>query len=344
MVNNKLNLNINPLVALLTTFFVCGKNAVYKSKDFAYRLIQSALERQSLEAMFKLTGYLSADRVLDKVHTLSYERIQKLITKVNSKLKLPHKVRLAIDFTDKEYYGDRRHPAVMGSKGGKYVRRYVEISLVKPALFLNAFIVNQFTNNKVKLLKQLIGGFYRLYDSKIELLLIDRGFFTKDVITFLIENKVPFVMPAVKNKAIEPLAEQFRRGWLPERIKYKFGKYEINLLFLKVKDEILVYATNTKKNPIGAHRVYRNRWQIETNFREQNNFLFKTQTKNFVVRYLSFALAGLLFNAWQLTRNKSIYIMESYLFKQILKDELLKLWKEFSGKQIIKSLDYLLVT
>ena len=173
---------------------------------------------------------------------------------------------------------------------------------------------------------------------------MDRGFFAKAVVDFLIENNIPFVIPAVKNKAILPLAEQFRRGWLPERIKYEFGKYKINLLFLKVKDEVFVYATNTRKSPVGAHRAYRKRWQIETNFREQNNFLFKTQTKNFVVRYLSFALAGLLFNAWQLTRNKSIYIMESYLYKQILKDELLKLWNEFASRDIINSLDYLLVT
>ena len=278
--------------------------------------------------------------MLDKLHEISYERIQRLIIKVNSKLRLPKKVKLAIDFTEKEYYGDKRHPAVMGSKEGKYVRMYIEVSTVKPALFINAFPVNQFTNNKKKLLKQLLDGFHRLYEkTKIDLLLLDRGFFTKAVIAFLIRNKIPFVMPAVKNKAIKSLAEQFRKGWLPDRIKYEFGKYEINLLFLKVKDDILVYATNTRKSPKGAHTLYRNRWQIETNFREQNNFVFQTKTRNFAVRYLAFALGGLLFNAWQLTRDKTIYKMESHLYKHFLKEEVLKLWQEFASEEIIKSLE-----
>ena len=339
----KLNLNINPLVALLTPFFVCGKNAVYKAKDFAYRLIQSALEHQSLEAMFKLTRYLSADRVLDKVHELSYERIQELITKVNRKLKLPKKEMLAIDFTEKEYYGDKNHREVIGSKGGRYVRRYIEVSTVKPALFINAFPVNQFTNNKLKLLTQLLDGFYMLYSSKIKLLLLDRGFFIREVVRLLFEKNIKFLIPAVRNKAIKKLIEQFEKGKLPSKIKYQFGEITVNLLFFKTEEETLVYITNTRYDSVKAHILYRKRWQIETNFREQNNFLFKTQTSDFVIRYLSFVLAGLLFNAWQLTRNSVPYSMESYLFKRVLTNELLKLWREFANREIIKSIDYLLV-
>lgn len=337
----KSKIAINSLVALLTTFFVCGKNATYKAKDFAYRLIQSALENQSLEAMSKLTGYLSADRVLDKIHEITNEKINKLIEKVNRNLKLPKKVILAIDFHDREYYGDKNHSWIIGSKGGKYVRRVIELSIVKLALFINAFLVNQLTNNKVKLIKQLIDGFYKLFDSKIELLLVDRAFFTKAVVNYLIENKIKFIMPAVKNKAILPLAEQFRKGWLPNKIEYQFGKQKIALLFLKVNGKVLVYATNTRYRPLKAHLLYRKRWQIETNFREQNNFLFKTQTIDFTVGYFAFVLAGLLFNLWQLTRNGKI---ESYLFKHELLFGLIELWEEWKGESIVNNTCYLPVT
>lgn len=339
----KINLSINPLVAQLATFFVCGKNAVYKAKDYAYRIIQSSLEHQSLEAMFKLTGYLSADRVLDKVHKLSYKRVQKLITKCNKKLRLPRKVTLAIDFTDKIYYGDKNHPGVMGSKDGKYARRYIEVSTVKPALFINSSPVDQFTNNKIKLLDQLIDGFYSLYESKIKLLLMDRGFFAKKVVRYLIGKNIPFIMPAKKDKKIKKLAKQFANGKIPEKIKYQFGESKVNLLFMKTEDKVFIYITNTRYNVLKAHILYRKRWQIETNFREQNNFLFKTQTTDFVVRYLAFVLSGLLFNAWQLTRNISPYNLESYLYKKILVEELLRIWQEYANKQIIQSLDYLLV-
>jgi hypothetical protein len=304
--------------------FICGKNSVYKTRDIAYRLIESASENLSLEAMFKTTGFLSADRVLERLHTLTYEKVQDLIIKSNSKLKLPKSVKLAIDFTEYIYYGSKNHLGVIGSKGGKYVRKYFELSIVKPALFINAFPVDQFTNNKVKLIKQIIDGFSCLYKkTKIEILLMDRAFFTKGVVAYLIENNIPFVIPAIKNKAILPLAEQFRRGYLPERIKYQFGKSEINLLFLKIKDEIFVYATNTRISPKKAFRIYKNRWQIETNFREQNNFLLKTHTTDFVARYFVFALAGLLFNLWQLSRKNKI---ESYIFKRKLEEEIVLVW------------------
>ncbi|RME55125.1 hypothetical protein D6777_01530, partial [Candidatus Woesearchaeota archaeon] len=116
----KLNININSLVFQLTNLISCGKNSVYKVVDIAYRLIQSAIENQSLEAMYKLTKYLSADRMLAKLHNISYEDIYALIKKSTMELKLPKRVILALDFTDKEYYGDKNHPEVMGSKGGKY--------------------------------------------------------------------------------------------------------------------------------------------------------------------------------------------------------------------------------
>ena len=104
------------------------------------------------------------------------------------------------------------------------------------------------------------------------------------------------------------------------------------MLFFKGEKETFVYITNTKYDSTEAHMLYRKRWQIETNFREQNKFLFKTKTRNFDIRYLSFVMGGLLFNAWQLTRNESIYTMESYLFKKILMEELLKIWQGSSNK------------
>lgn len=344
MDNERLNLNINPVVLLLASLFTCGKNSVFKSKDIAFRLIQSAIHKHSLEAMFKLTRYLSADRILDKLHMVPIDKTKELIKKGTRNLKLPGKVRLAIDFTEKEYYGDKNHPEVMGSKGGKYVRRYIQVSTVKPALFLNVLPVNQLTNDKESLLIQLLDAFYKQYKkTKIELLLVDRGFFSKKVVKLLVENKIPFIMPAIKDRAIKKLATAYEKGDLDSKIKYQFGEVTINLLFIKISDEVFVYATNTRKDVITVHLDYRKRWQIETNFREQNNFTFRTTSTDFNIRYLAFVLAGLLFNAWQLTRMIMPYTLESYLFKQYLMEEVLGLWQSITRKEVVKSIDYFLV-
>lgn len=236
---DKLDLNINPLVSLLAVLFVCGRNSVYKSLDIAYRVVQSAVHNQSLEAMFKLTGYLSADRMLSKLHEVSVGDTQKLIKKCNRRLKLPKSVILAIDFTEKEYYGSKDHPEVMGSKGGKYVRRYIEVSVVKPTLFINALPVNQLTNDKKTLLAQLLDEFQQQYKkTEIRILLLDRGFFTKEVVKLLTERNIPFIMPAIKNKAIQKLVKKYEKEEIQNRIKYEFGTVTVNLLFLKSKPVI----------------------------------------------------------------------------------------------------------
>lgn len=73
--------------------------------------------------------------------------------------------------------------------------------------------------------------------------------------------------------------------------------------------------TNSKYSVLKTAILYRKRWQIETNFREQNKFMFKTKTLDFSVRYFAFILSGLLLNLWQESRNGRI---ESYLFKKRL--------------------------
>ena len=326
----KINLAINPLVLLIAGLIRCGMNASYKSKDFAFRLIESALENQSLEAMYQLTKYLSADRVLEKLHEINYEQIQELAAKVNNNLKLPNRIILAIDFTDKLFYGCKELLDVIGTKGGNYARRFIEISTVKPALFINAFPVNQLTNNKVKLIIQLIDGFNQTYTrTKIGLLLLDRGFFTKAVVKYLVESRIKFIMPAVKNREIKYLVEACLNIKRSVTLEYYFGETKVYLVFVRIEDEVLVYMTNVRFDPLKVHLLYKKRWQIETNFREQNNFEFKTKTLDFNARYFAFVLAGLLFNLWQLMRSGKI---QSYLFKQTLMNEIKFLWNNLAIK------------
>lgn len=344
MANKKLNLNINPLVVLLTSLISCGKNAVYKAKDIAYRTIQSAFDNQSFEAMFKLTRYLSADRMLKHLHNITRDKTKKLIKQGTAKLTLPRSVSLAIDFHEKEYYGNKNHTEIIGSKGGKYVRRFIELSCVSPPLFLNALPVTIFNNNKVRLVKQFLDDFKTSFpQTSIGLLLVDRGFFTKAVVNCLVRRKVKFIMPAIRNKAIQKLIDQYKQGKLNQRIRYKFGYYYTTLAFLKIEDEVYVYITNTKHRPVKLHLLYSKRWQIETNFREQNKFSFLTRTIYFDLRYFAFVIAGLLFNAWQTTRKKFTHIKESYLYKHLAGEAILSAWQKIASSRVVKSLDYFLV-
>ena len=106
---------------------------------------------------------------------------------------------------------------------------------------------------------------------------------------------------------------------------------------MRIDNEVLVYMTSTRFSPLKVHLLYKKRWQIETNFREQNYFEFKTCTLDFNARYFAFALAGLLFNLWQLMRNGRI---QSYLFKQALMNELKSLWRKIIKLEDCESVAY----
>jgi len=78
-------LNINPLISKIAGLFPCGKNSKYKSPDFACRLIDSAIENQSLEAKYKLERTFSADIILNKLHKISKEQTENLMNNSNKK-------------------------------------------------------------------------------------------------------------------------------------------------------------------------------------------------------------------------------------------------------------------
>ena len=332
MNKKRLELALNPLVALLEAFIVCGKNATYSAYLIAARIIETAVQGHSFEALYELTSRLSPDRVLEKAHAFSEDAVASLIQRGTKTLQLPRKVIAAFDFHDREFYG-AEHREAIGAKEGKYVQRFLELSLVKPVRFVSALMVDQFTNDKVKLMSVLLDGFKRLYPkTTVELLLVDRGFFAKAVVQLLRERKQAFIMPAVKNKRVKKLIEQFVAGEIGARVEYRFGTAEVYLLFLQMEGEVLTYITNTKHRALKAHVLYKKRWQIETNFREQNQFLFRTTTRNFVVRYLAFAIAGLLFNAWQLQRTRG-NVVRGYVFREALEEALGFCWLPFINRE-----------
>lgn len=73
----------------------------------AARIIETALQGLSFEALYELNKCLSRDRVLEKVHAFSEESIQQIINKSTKMIELPKRIIAAIDFTEQEYYGDK---------------------------------------------------------------------------------------------------------------------------------------------------------------------------------------------------------------------------------------------
>ena len=154
---------------------------------------------------------------------------------------------------------------------------------------------------------------------RVKLLLLDRGFYSVEVVRYLKRARCPFVMPVAmrgrKPKGNPPPTglRAFRRkrsGWYEwtmsspkqglERVKlcvagrrYKHKKTG------KTRVKKLVFAAwGYRAAPLEIRELYRKRFGIETSYRQMNQGRIRTCTRNPIERLLFFALALVLRNVW----------------------------------------------
>jgi hypothetical protein len=151
------------------------------------------------------------------------------------------------------------------------------------------------------------------------LLLLDRGFYSIDVIRYLQRARVPFLMPAVA-RGRKPAAATPATGIRAYKLWKRGGWGQHTLVTGKKKAtvSICVHCGNhrgrRKKRGRSAWvyaywgirprstrwvaETYRSRFGIETSYRQLNEARIKTCTRNPVVRFFFVALALILRNVW----------------------------------------------
>jgi putative transposase len=149
----------------------------------------------------------------------------------------------------------------------------------------------------------------------IEVLLLDRGFYSGEVFKLLIENDVPFIMPVKKqsNEMIELLIGR----------KSRFDKYTLNkntdpleldiairVCYLKGKyhkHELVNYGYvfyGLKWSVKKISKIYEKRFGIESSYSIRNKVRSRTTTRKPAVRYYLFLVSMLFQNVWMMLRWK----------------------------------------
>ena len=112
--------------------------------------------------------------------------------------------------------------------------------------------------------------------------------YTVDIINYLKAKGINFIMRAIgKFKDGDDLIYKTNS-------KRKRPDEQATFRIVAVKNELLVFATNTDLKPKSIRRMFRKRWAIETSYRMINQFLPKLCS----LRKLYFYLAVLLYNIW----------------------------------------------
>jgi hypothetical protein len=219
---------------------------------------------------------------------------------------------VAIDIHEIPYYGKVNNPFIMGCKhknGTSYCYKYATIDIVEKnqRFTLKAIPLTPLSNDNATIVNELLQ--HALKYVHVKYVLLDRGFFAVDVIKVLVNLKLKYIMPAVKNDKIKHIVKNNleKKSYF---LKYTMVSGKNNATFnLMVKydekdKEYYTFATNFEiKYKDDIERIaelYRKRWGIETGYRVKKDFLAITTTECYIIRMLYFMVSVILYNFWLL--------------------------------------------
>jgi len=223
------------------------------------------------------------------------------------------KVVLSIDTTKELYYGKngKLHVRqVKHEKGTTEAFTYLVLSAVEPKpLPLMAIPYRQGDDLTAKT-KELL-DYARTLHLIIDIILFDRGFYIWDLISYLSSEKIRYLIFVPQNKAMKKYIAQTTLMASYEHIRkynkrkgYFIGKTKIVIIKDLIKGKTNYYwcfATNLK-NSLYLIAKYKQRWQIETDFRVQDEARIKTKSNYAIVRYFYFLTSLILLANWEVNR------------------------------------------
>jgi len=344
----------NKAIGLVARFFEklglkTAVNAFYNAKQIGRQVLYSALNSIAAEAASQLlkirlpsNEVLSADRILDYLHSLSSEKMQIELqasicqARDYAKQHYTQPVTVAIDFHEDPYYGDRNDLHVVGTQrkaGTNYAFRYITAEIVEDGkrLCIEALPVYS-DDEKPIVLSKVLQSIKRIV--KIKLVLLDRGFYGVNCIFELKKARVFFILPVIKDSKMKKLIQEHRTElpWIGTHMLGDKNAETFTVCLKRVDDEVYGFATNkifdgcskeeTEKFVNEISNAYTSRWGIETGYRVKHFFHAKTTSPDHKIRTLYFFLSVILYNTWVLSNQLSEKKITVFLFNELLENQL----------------------
>ena len=227
-------------------------------------------------------------------------------------------VVLAFDYTDEEFYGEVQGFYIHGWTGKQGITGKFK--------FLTCSIVASTAGQRIPLLsipimlghsmsKEILYclSFVKPLFSTVDIVLFDRGFYSKELMAELTNAKIPYLIFIPKNDQIKAELETMQKKeqkLIVHEFEYMKGKtthqaqtYQAFLKAIyseKIKQELdWAFATNVENiNLDSIIKTYKQRWNIETGFRVQDEAKMKCKSTDMTVRYFLFVYGQLLQMIW----------------------------------------------
>ena len=264
---------------------------------------------------------------LEKVMAANLERLQSL------RLLSGKRIDIAIDMHlirrwDRKYGAELVRSKSKGKTGS--FERYIAAQCLKPGIQMVLALLHMPALEDTACYVRKTISMCRRTGAKIGTLMLDREFFSTDVIRVLGDLGVDYLIPCVNTAGVVKAIEEFSRGerlavsvfriakskndyveyimHITKRKKKSKKKSKSKSCVEKPEEKYIAFATN--RSDIDLKR-YSERWMIETGFRMIENQRVRTRSRSVTVRTLCFLYSLVLFNSWilanaELTNNPSV--------------------------------------
>ncbi len=264
----------------------------------------SYVENQS--SLVGISGQTVRNYLKDKDPDLLLHINKDLIATMRDTGRLAKPLIMAMDWHDEMYYCSLDAEGIIGTKnsrGTNYAYEYCSVSVVMNDLRFVIAVIPVERRNILERVSSLLDTI-TAHGIRIRLLLFDGGFYSIDLIRYLVAEDTKFIMhsPKLKRQCGDKETDRIHTTGSHSRRKDQQATFRLVSVYGKKKNRWILYtfATNTNLQPKDILRMFKKRWGIETGYRMIRKFLAKTTSKRRNIRLLYFYLAVLLYNLWVL--------------------------------------------
>ncbi len=306
-------------------------------RDTARFVMKASVTRGSLTSARRYAKRGHSRRQMARVvEALEQGKLQRLITHTLRKQAMPfipdRKCTVAIDLHLVPYYGKRERTSQLvttkARDGTNHFHGYSTMYLVRKNRRLTFGMRAARDGKMLPLLKKHLGD-ATACNVRIGMLLLDREFYSLDVITFLKGQHIPFIMPVRTGRRMAGGWNRGRRSFTTAHTLHsgKGKSVDITVQVAKRMEKgrvksyfFAIYHVST--SPKQTMQTYRHRFGIESSYRVAETARPRTTSHNTAIRLLNMFVAVLMENEWVIV--KLLYASERHRGCPAVDEELIR--------------------
>ena len=313
-----LNLSANIIEDMLE--LNSGSNVEYSDRTIIHHILNASTSRTSINNVSNLCEDAPSEgTVRYRLRNLEEDTVQE---NLNEKLKIHANKTVfrqeniyAIDFVNTPFYGTEENEGdTIKTKPKEGTSRFYTYASIYIILNNKRYTLAVKYIKKGDALKDTVDFLIKEIQSnefKIKRIYLDKEFYTVEVINYLMNNEIPFIIPCVKrgpSGGIRKLLKG-RESYTTDytmHSKENEATFQVNIVvkysknkFKKKGIRYFAYAVYNVDLPVqNTFKEYRKRFGIESSYRLINQAKIHTSTKNPTLKLLYIGISFILVNVW----------------------------------------------